>query len=355
VTLQRGIDITKEHQRPGTVPVISSSGVSSFHDVAAVDGPGVVLGRKGVVGSVYYVQDAFWPHDTTLWVKDFHGNNPRFVYYFFKAMASRLASMDVGSANPTLNRNHIHPIPVRWPQLDEQRAIADRLGTLDDKIALNLRVSSTLEGLSDAVYLFALSEAGFDAPFLTDVDVRSGGTPKTATARYWGGDIPWISIRDLGPHAFVVSTEKTITKAGADSSAAKPLPDRSIVLSARGTVGRVALTTGTMAANQSCYGLVSATPYSVYHRTKMAIGTLRARAHGSVFDTITRETLEGLRLSVLLNPQGFERSVRPIFDLILSNTRECQALAGLRDALLPELISGNRPVRMTELFIEATV
>jgi len=74
VTLQRGIDITKAAQRAGNVPVISSGGVSSYHDTSAACGPGVVLGRKGVVGSVYYVSSDYWPHDTTLWVKDFHGN-----------------------------------------------------------------------------------------------------------------------------------------------------------------------------------------------------------------------------------------------------------------------------------------
>src|SRR5215210_7386210 len=138
-TLQRGIDITKTEQRNGEVPVVSSGGIASYHDVAQAQGPGVVSGRKGVVGSVYYVKSDYWPHDTTLWVKDFHGNEPRFVYYFFKQMALRIAGMDVGSANPTLNRNHVHPIEVSWPPLAEQRAIAHLLGTLDDKIELNRR------------------------------------------------------------------------------------------------------------------------------------------------------------------------------------------------------------------------
>src|SRR4051812_40243352 len=110
LTLQRGMDITKVEQRPGTVPVISSGGIGSYHDTAGAKGPGVILGRKGVVGSVYYIETDFWPHDTSLWVKDFKGNHPRFVYYFFKNFAVRLATMDVGSANPTLNRNHVHPI-----------------------------------------------------------------------------------------------------------------------------------------------------------------------------------------------------------------------------------------------------
>jgi type I restriction enzyme, S subunit len=106
-----------------------------------------------VVGSVYYVLSDYWPHDTTLWVKAFHGNNPQLVYYFFRWMAPRLATMDVGSANPTLNRNHIHPIEMRWPSaVDEQRAIAHILGAFDDKIELNRRMSQTLEATARAIF-----------------------------------------------------------------------------------------------------------------------------------------------------------------------------------------------------------
>jgi type I restriction enzyme, S subunit len=151
-TLQRGIDITKAEQRAGCVPVISSGGISSYHDTAAASGPGVILGRKGVVGSVYFVQSDYWPHDTSLWVKDFHGNDRRFVYYFFKQMAPQIAAMDVGSANPTLNRNHVHPIEIRWPPAAEQRAIAHILGTLDDKIELNRRMNETLEAMARALF-----------------------------------------------------------------------------------------------------------------------------------------------------------------------------------------------------------
>lgn len=152
-TLQRGVDITRANQRAGTVPVVSSGGVSSYHDTSAVSGPGVILGRKGVVGSVYYLPSDYWPHDTTLWVKDFHGNEPRFVYYFFRWLAPRIATMDVGSANPTLNRNHVHPIEIHWPVLvDEQRAIAHILGTMDDKIELNRQMNETLEAMARTLF-----------------------------------------------------------------------------------------------------------------------------------------------------------------------------------------------------------
>lgn len=122
VTLQRGFDITQKLSRPGQVPVISSGGVSGYHDTAMADGPGVLLGRKGSVGSVHFVRTAYWPHDTTLWVKDFHGNSPVFVYYFFREFP--IQRYEASTANPSLNRNNLHPIPVWWPSIAEQNRFA---------------------------------------------------------------------------------------------------------------------------------------------------------------------------------------------------------------------------------------
>src|SRR5216683_3425747 len=151
VRLQRGFDITRAEQREGPIPVISSGGVSSYHDRAMVRGPGVILGRKRVVGSVFYVSEDYWPHDTTLWVRNFCGNNPRFVYYFFVSIRAKLESLDVGSANPTLNRNHLHLQPTYWPTRSDQDAIAYLLGALDDKIELNRRMAETLEAMARAL------------------------------------------------------------------------------------------------------------------------------------------------------------------------------------------------------------
>ncbi len=152
VLLQRGFDITKAQQHAGNIPVVSSGGISSYHNVAMQKAPGVVLGRKGTLGTVFFLNEDYWPHDTTLWVKDFKGNNPTFVYYFFKLIANDLLLLDNGSANPTLNRNHVHPIRVNWPPIDEQRAIAKMLGALDDKIELNRRMNKTLEAMAAAIF-----------------------------------------------------------------------------------------------------------------------------------------------------------------------------------------------------------
>jgi type I restriction enzyme, S subunit len=127
--LQRGFDITKDQQSPGDVPVVSSGGIKSFHNKAMAEGPGVVIGRKGTLGKVFYLPNVFWPHDTTLWVKEFKGNHPRFVYYFFRNLD--VAHLDTGTANPALNRNLLHPIPIGWPPLPTQAAAVATLDELE--------------------------------------------------------------------------------------------------------------------------------------------------------------------------------------------------------------------------------
>ena len=122
-TLQRGFDITQEQQRPGEIPVVSSSGITSFHSEAMCQGPGVVIGRKGKLGQAYYVEGPYWPHDTSLWVRDFHGNFPRFAALFLEWL--RLERFDAATSVPTLNRNFIHPMRVTIPLRNEQERITD--------------------------------------------------------------------------------------------------------------------------------------------------------------------------------------------------------------------------------------
>jgi type I restriction enzyme, S subunit len=150
LTLQRGFDITKKEQKQGSVPVISSSGINSFHNTAKVNGPGVIIGRKGSLGTVFYIEEDYWPHDTTLWVKDFHGNFPRFAYYFLSTLS--LAQFDTGASNPTLNRNHVHLLPVYWPPLSTQRKIASILSAYDDLIENNTRRIAILEEMAQSLY-----------------------------------------------------------------------------------------------------------------------------------------------------------------------------------------------------------
>ncbi len=122
LTLQRGFDLTKNQCQEGIYPVISSGGISAYHSEFKALGPGVLLGRKGSVGRVHYIKENYWPHDTTLWVKDFKGNHPLFIYHFFKWFP--ISHFEASTSNPTLNRNRLHPVNVLWPPHNLQSRFA---------------------------------------------------------------------------------------------------------------------------------------------------------------------------------------------------------------------------------------
>ncbi len=130
VALQRGHDLTWRNRRNGEVPVIGSAGRNGFHDVALAKGPGVVLGRSGAsFGQAHYCDQNYWPHNTALYVTDFLGNDPLFVFYFLRAFD--FTRHNSGGAQQSLNRNFIAPIPVGIPRPAEQRAIAAALSDAD--------------------------------------------------------------------------------------------------------------------------------------------------------------------------------------------------------------------------------
>ena len=143
--LQRGFDITKKEQVLGNVPVVSSGGIASYHNVAKIKGPGVVIGRKGTLGKVHYLDVDYWPHDTTLWVKDFKGHDPLFTSYFLRTL--RFERYNSGASNPTLNRNTIHAELVAYPQKEEQAETGTFLKTVEDKARVHERRLQTLIGL----------------------------------------------------------------------------------------------------------------------------------------------------------------------------------------------------------------
>jgi type I restriction enzyme, S subunit len=127
--LQRGFDLPVNQRISGNVPVFAANGQLGTHNLAKVKGPGVVTGRSGTLGEVYFVESDYWPLNTALWVKDFHGNNPKWVARLLKWM--RLETYTRGTGVPTLNRNLIHVVPVLVPPLEEQHRIAAILDKAD--------------------------------------------------------------------------------------------------------------------------------------------------------------------------------------------------------------------------------
>ena len=130
VTFQRGYDLPHRARKSGEIPIVSSAGVTDFHDVAMVDPPGVVTGRYGTIGEIFLISEQFWPLNTTLYVRDFHDNDPRFIYYLLQRFD--FASFSEKSGVPGVNRNDLHVETVTLPtNLPEQRSIAAALGDVD--------------------------------------------------------------------------------------------------------------------------------------------------------------------------------------------------------------------------------
>lgn len=150
VTLQRGFDLPERERREGFVPIVSSSGVSGYHDVAKVDGPGVVTGRYGTLGQVFYIPINFWPLNTTLFVRDYKGNDRRFIGYFLKTL--NFAHQNVAGAVPGVNRNYLHELAVTVPPPPTQRKIAAVLSAYDDLIENNQRRIAILEEMARNLY-----------------------------------------------------------------------------------------------------------------------------------------------------------------------------------------------------------
>lgn len=146
-----GKSLPERDRRTGNFPVVSSAGIVGTHDEAFVDGPGVSVGRKGTVGSVTYIPQPFWPIDTAFYVIDDPANRDlRFTYYLLGSLG--LSQMNSDSAVPGLNRDNAHSLEIVVPEIEEQRRISRTLGALDDKIALNRRLSETLEAIAQALF-----------------------------------------------------------------------------------------------------------------------------------------------------------------------------------------------------------
>ena len=148
-TLQRGVDLPIQDRVPGSVPVYGSNGILGTHVQTLHPGPGVITGRSGSIGVVYFSTGPYWPLNTTLYVRDFHGNSERFIYYLLSQL--KLERFAASTGVPSLNRNFVHPEPVPLPPLPEQRAIATVLDSIDEAIECTEAVITATECLRDAL------------------------------------------------------------------------------------------------------------------------------------------------------------------------------------------------------------
>ncbi|MGF7089401.1 type I restriction enzyme S subunit [Kroppenstedtia sanguinis] len=373
LTLQRGFDITKKQMEPGNFPVISSSGISGTHNESKVEGPGVIVDRKGTLGTVFFIDKDYWPHDTTLWVKDFKGNHPKFIYYFLKTL--HLESYNVGSANPTLNRNHVHPIRVSWPSKLKQKQIAAILSALDDKIEINNRMNQTLESIAQALFQswfvdyepfrdgeFVESELGlipkgWEVKTIGEVcTITGGGTPKTKVPEYWeNGNILWATPSDMTSmdSSVIFDTSRKITKLGLEKSSAKLLPIGTVLMTSRATIGYSSIAMKEISTNQGFINIICDKDLSNYHLMfwiKYYKEDVEGRANGSTFLEISKKAFKEIKVIVppIKVQEEYNEIIKGIVEKVYSHQLETQTLQSLRDTLLPKLMSGEIRVPIEE-------
>jgi type I restriction enzyme S subunit len=159
VWFQRGFDLPKDKFVNGEFPVVGSTSILGYHTEAKVKAPGIVTGRSGTIGQFQYLKNDFWPHNTSLWVKDFYGNDERFAFYLLHTLD--FISLNGGGAVPSLNRNFLSSINVNVPPLPTQRKIASILSAYDDLIENNLKRIKLLEEKAQLHYKELMQEMSY--------------------------------------------------------------------------------------------------------------------------------------------------------------------------------------------------
>lgn len=366
LNFRRGHDLPHSAMKPGNIPVAGSNGVIGYHDTATPIKPILTIGRSGNVGKPYFYEEA-WAHNTTLYVDDFKGNDPKFLYYLCQTMP--FANFGGGSAVPTLNRNHIHPLETKIPvKVEDQRRIASILSSLDRKIELNNKINADLEEMAQAIFKnwFVDFEPFKDGKFVDSelgmipegwkvgtlgefCKCLLGGTPSRSKEEYWNGDVNWINSGEINKFRILEASEK-ITELGLAKSATKLLPKKTTVLAITGaTLGQVSLLEIDTCANQSVIGVLenAEVPYEyIYPFIKDRIEMLIQHQTGGAQQHINKDNVESL---IFLLPainvlEDYISLVSPMYKRIESQCFENLYLSLLRDTLLPRLMSGELEV-----------
>ncbi|MBI2889233.1 MAG: restriction endonuclease subunit S [Nitrospirae bacterium] len=377
LTLKRGHDLPDSQRQDGDVPVVSSSGITGQHNESKARAPGVVTGRYGTLGDVFYIEQDYWPLNTALYVVDFKGNHPRFAAYFLQNVLRDYQSDK--AAVPGVNRNVLHELKVRCPDTTLQAHIADILSAYDDLIENNRRRMALLEEVARQLYRewfvrlrFPRLRQGYggqagheharinngvpegwERTRIGDVaDCVGGGTPPTSVSNYWeDGEVTWVTPTDVtrNAHFVLLDSEKKITEAGLQNSSAKLVPPHAVLMTSRASVGFFAVVGRAACTNQGFISIVSHDPilwpYFLFHLSER-VEEIRAMGSGSTYPEVSRGKFR--ELEVLLPKHSLATAFCDQAMVLLSQIRilkqQNDKLRAARDLLLPRLMSGELAV-----------
>lgn len=362
VTFHRGYDLPLTEIRSGPYPVVFSNGRKEYHSEFKVKGPGVFTGRSGSLGGMFYIDEDYWPHNTTLYVSDFHGNDPKYCYYFLSSFD--FEKFNAGTGVPTLNRNHIHGIPVKVASVLTQKQIALILSAYDEKIENNNKIIKNLELTAQTIFnewfvnfrfpghekvKFVDSEMGkipeeWEVKNIKDIfTVILGGTPSREKPEYWDGDIPWINSGEVNKLRILEATEH-ITEMGLNKSNARLIKSGATVLAITGaTLGQVSRLEIDSTANQSVVGIFDEedilNEYLYLYITNNILDLISG-ASGGAQQHINKQMVETYQILIPSENiiKDFNKKIKPNYILIKELFKENISLKSQRDQLLAKLI-----------------
>lgn len=275
--LQRGFDLPVQNRIHGDVPIYGSNGVVGYHNESSVKGPGVVTGRSGSIGDVLFVEKDFWALNTSLYIKDFHGNSCKYVYHYLDWFD--LSRFGGGTGVPTLNRNDVHCISIVYPRFPEQQKIATILSSVDDVIEKTRAQIDKLKDIKTGMMQELLTKgightefkdspvgripAGWEVKALGDVfALSSGSTPSRSVPEYYCSSLnahSWVKTLDLSD-GLIFKTDEKITDQAIQNSSCKVYPIGTALVAMYGgwnQIGRSGLLAIPAATNQAICALLS--------------------------------------------------------------------------------------------------
>lgn len=366
--LQRGFDLPSDQRIDGKVPIVSSGGISGYHFEAKAKAPGVVTGRYGSIGDVFYLEEDYWPLNTSLWVKNFHGNNEKYIYYLLSNFDFKKFSDKTGV--PGVNRNDLHRVKVGLPPLSEQRKIAAILSTWDKAISTTEQLLANSQQQKKALMQQLLTgkkrlldENGErfrgewkENPIGKTGKVFSGGTPDTNMPDLWDGDVNWLTptdITSLQTH-YIYNTPRKITHKGVKESSATLLPPGTLCVCTRASVGLMAISKIDITTNQGFKSVVPNEQHDVsflYYLFSLNRSLFIRYSSGSTFLELSKKDFE--RLVFKYPPLIEQQKIAAVLTAADAETsalkQKIEALKQEKKALMQQLLTGKRRVKVDEV------
>jgi type I restriction enzyme S subunit len=368
LSLEYGKGLPERERISGEYPVVGSNGIVGYHNKALIKGPGIVIGRKGTIGAVSWVERDFWPIDTTYFVKlKKDGVDLKWLYYVLIKLD--LPKLHLSDVVPGLKREIAYSLKIPFPSsLKEQRAVAGILGVVDSVIAKTDEVIAKTErlkkGLMQTLLTRGIGHREFKETEIGKIpktwqvvrvssigQIFTGKTPSTQKDEYWNGDIPFITPADIRESKYVYETERHVTSKGAEQSIILP-KDTVLTVCIGSTIGKVALTYKESVTNQQINAIIcdkgKADPHYVYYAVLFRAHLIKSLSGVAAVPIVKKSLFEQFKIP--MPPLLEQKKIAEILSLV-DNKLELERngkvrLERIKQGLMDLLLTGKIRVRV---------